>query len=101
MQDAYRYQFLAGTQPEDVEVALVLALFSAESLHGEVQVRLDAIYTFDRTRLVLVIDASTDVGQDFNRLFVGFLKREFGDAMFSIEHHLRTMRIFPINSDKN
>ena len=32
-----------------------------------------------------VIDASNAIGLDLNRLFVGFLKREFGADAFTVE----------------
>ena len=32
-----------------------------------------------------VIDSSTAVGRDLNKLFVGFLQREFGEDAFHVE----------------
>ena len=42
--DVYRYQFSPTVEMNDVEASLLLAVFAAESLHGEVQVRLDAAH---------------------------------------------------------
>lgn len=81
----YRYQFHEGAQVEDVEASLVLAILATESLHGEAQVRLDAAHAFDLEQRVCVIDAETPVGQDLNRLFVNFLRREFGEDAFQVE----------------
>ena len=84
--ERYRYTFVPTVEFEEIEASLVLALLAVESLHGESQTRLDAAHATDATNRVLVIDASTTVGQDLNRLFVGFLKREFGPDAFRVEH---------------
>jgi len=83
--DIYRYTFQADAALEDVEASLLLAILATESLHGEAQVRLDAGHYFDPDRRACVIDATTAVGKDVNRLFVGFLRREFGDDSFTVE----------------
>jgi hypothetical protein len=83
--DLYRYQFAADVPAAEIEATLVLALFAVESLHGESQTRLDAAHHFDADRRTCVIDAGTAVGRDFNRLFVGFLRREFGEDTFRVE----------------
>jgi hypothetical protein len=81
----YRYEFGADVPIAEVEATLVLSLFGVEALHGEVQTRLDAAHDLDREGRALVIDAGTAVGRDLNRLFVGFLRREFGDGAFAVE----------------
>jgi hypothetical protein len=83
--DLYRYQFAEDVLIEEVEATIVLSLFAVESLHGEAQTRLDAQHHFDAQRRACIIDASTVVGRDFNRLFVGFLRREFGEDSFRVE----------------
>jgi hypothetical protein len=83
--DIYRYTFQADASLEDVEASLLLAILATESLHGEAQVRLDAGHYFDPDRRACVIDAGTAVGKDVNRLFTGFLRREFGDDSFQVE----------------
>lgn len=82
----YRYSFQPEALLEDVEASIVLALMATESLHGESQVRLDASHYLDHEQRACVIDASTPVGRDLNRLFVGFLNREFGADSFQVEH---------------
>jgi hypothetical protein len=82
--EVYRYSFAAIVQMDDVEASLVLAILAAESLHGEDQVRLDAAHFLDREGCACVIDAATDVGRDINRLFTGFLRREFGGDSFAV-----------------
>lgn len=81
----YRYRCGPAVPPEEIEASLVLALLAAESLHGEAQVRLDAAHAFDAGRRACAIDAGTAVGRDLNRLFVGFLRREFGEEAFRVE----------------
>ena len=54
------------------------------SLHGESQVRLDAAHAVDADQRSCVIDASTQVGRDINRLFTGFVLREFGPDSFRV-----------------
>ena len=84
--ELYRYEFPPEVPLEEVEASLLLALLATESLHGEVQVRLDASHFLDPDRRACVIDAGTPVGRDINRLFVGFLRREFGEDAFTVGH---------------
>lgn len=83
--ELYRYEFRPEVPLDEVEASLLLAFLATESLHGESQVRLDASHNLDHERRVCVIDARTRVGRDINRLFVGFLRHEFGEDSFSIE----------------
>lgn len=83
--ELYRYAFTADVPIEDVEASLLLAVLATESLHGEAQTRLDAAHYFDLPKRACVIDAGTLVGRDLNRLFTGFLNREFGADAFDVE----------------
>ncbi len=83
--DLYRYTIAPEVPVEDVEASLVLALFAVESLHGEAQTKLDASHAFDADKRSCVIDAGTPVGRDLNRVFVGFLRREFGEDSFTVD----------------
>lgn len=85
MSEDVRYTFEANVPTADVKASLLLAILAAESLHGEAQVRLDATHEFDMIKRACVIDAGTPVGRDINRLFVGFLQREFGADSFEVE----------------
>lgn len=85
MKDIYRYTFQPDVPLEDIEASLLLAVFATESLHGEAQVRLDAAHFLERGSRACVIDGGTPVGRDFNRLFVGFMRREFGEDAFKVE----------------
>jgi len=82
----YRYAFSPGVPIEEVEASLLLAILATSSLHGETQTRLDAAHYLDATGRACVIDAGTPVGRDLNRLFAGFLSREFGAEAFCVEH---------------
>ncbi len=81
----YRYVFDPAVPTEELGATLVLSRLAVEALHGESQTRLDAAHTFEARTRTVVIDASTPVGRDFNRLFVGFTAREFGPDSFRVE----------------
>jgi hypothetical protein len=83
--ELYRYSFLPHVPLEEIEATLLLAVWGTASLHGEAQVRLDAAHFLDRDQRACVIDATTPVGRDINRLFVGFVQREFGNDAFRVE----------------
>ena len=83
--ELYRYAFTPGVPIEEVEASLLLAVMATESLHGETQTRLDAAHYLDPAKRACVIDAGTPVGRDLNRLFTGFLSREFGADVFVVE----------------
>jgi hypothetical protein len=83
--EVYKYVFDPSVDIADVEASLLLALLAAEALHGEAQVRLDAAHFLEPAKRACVIDAGTPVGRDFNRLFIGFVRREFGADAFHVE----------------
>jgi hypothetical protein len=83
--DLYRFVFISDVPVEDIEITLLLAMLAVESLHGEVQTRLDAKHHLDSDRRTCIVDASTPVGRDLNRLFAGFAQREYGAASFRVE----------------
>ena len=82
----YRYTFTPDVPIEEVEASLLMAVFATESLHGEEETRLDAAHYLDPTKRACVIDAGTRVGRAVNRLFTGFIEREFGPDAFTVEH---------------
>ena len=81
----YRYVFGSDVPIEEAEATLLLAVLAAEGLHGEADVRLKGAHAFDPERRNCVIDAATAVGCDINRLFVSFIRHEFGAAAFQVE----------------
>ena len=94
--DVYRFEFEETVPVTEVETTLVLSLFAVESLHGESQVKLDASHAFDEKQRSLVIDASTGVGKDLNRVFIGFITREFGPGSFRVERIPQSPRPEPV-----
>lgn len=83
--EVYRYRFAPKVPREDIEGALLLAILGVESLHGESQARLDAGHLLDADGHQCVLDATTAVGRDLNRLFVGYVRRELGEDAFAVE----------------
>lgn len=83
--NVYRYTFAAEASIEEIEASLLQAIMATESLHGESQTRLDVAHYLDRDERACVIDAGTSVDRDLNRLFIGFLDREFGPDSFTVE----------------
>ena len=94
--EVYRYEFIDAVPAAEVETTLVLSLFAVEALHGESQTRLDAGHAFDPKMSVVVIDASTPVGRDMNRVFIGFVTREFGAGAFRVERVHRSPQPEPV-----
>ena len=85
MTECYRYTFDELVPAEDIEAAYLLAVLSAESIHGETQVKLDEAHIFEPATRTCTVDASTDVGRDINRLFTGYVRREFEEGLFRIK----------------
>ena len=83
--ELYRYTFSCEVPVEEIEASLLLAILATESLHGEAQVHLDITHFLDAARHACVIDAGTAAGRDLNRLFVGFIRREFGEDSFQVQ----------------
>jgi len=85
LNNLYRFQFAESVAIDDAEATLMLALAAVESLHGASQVRLDAEHAFDPVLRVCVVNAATRVGRDLNKLFAGFVAREFGAEAFRVQ----------------
>jgi len=83
--EIFRYEFPTNVAMADVEASIVLAVLATQGLHGEALVRLEARHHLDLPGRRCVVDASTPAGSDFNRIFVSFLLREFGDRGFCVE----------------
>lgn len=84
LQELYHYSFAQRVASEEIESTFLLAILAVESLHGPAKVRMEATHAFDAEHRTCVIDASTAVGQDLNRLFIGFVIREFGEDSFNV-----------------
>lgn len=83
--DAYRYVLCRPVPFPEVLAVLDMAMLAVESLHGKEKTRLDARFASDSGRLTVSVDAGTPVGEALNRVFTGFVKREFGEHAFRIE----------------
>ena len=83
--EIYKYKFNDDVPPRDLEESLLLAVLAVECLHGESRVRLDARYCLRAKDGVCVIDAGSNVGRDLNRVFTGFVAREFGKSSFRVK----------------
>lgn len=82
--DAYRFQFERSVLMAEAEMSLHLALFAVEGLFGQARVRLDAAYSIDEPRSVIVVDATTEVGAAVVRVFTSLLLHEFGGDSFHV-----------------
>ena len=82
--ESYQYSFLKSVDMAEAESTLLVALIATEALHGTSAVRMQERHRFDPQSRSCQIDASSEVGQDLNRIFVGFLRREFGDGSFTV-----------------
>lgn len=80
-----RYTFSKHIPLEEVEASLLLAVMACEGLHGPIDAMLDAQYFLDKSKRECVLDASTQIGRDFARLFNGFLNREFAADEYGVE----------------
>lgn len=80
----FRYDFQPDVPMDEVEQTIVLALLATESLHGECNVQLAAPHFLDVDHRACIVDGTSRVGIDFNRLLLGFLRREFGPLSFRV-----------------
>ena len=85
----HKYSFSEKAPFASVEATLLLALWALESIYGESAVRLDAPHVVDEDLGTVAIDGSTAIGRTLNKLFVGFLSREYGHKAFRVAR-LRT-----------
>ena len=81
----YQYCFNKSVNIVETEATLLIAMMAVEALHGTTAIRMDGRYHFDPKRRICEIDAKSQVGQDLNRIYTGFLQREFGPDAFTIQ----------------
>ena len=82
--DVYRITIDRPAKVNEAEQTLHLAIFAAQGLFGEAQVRMDMAYHVDEPRQALIIDGSTAVGRAVLRMFVALLLHEIGREAFTI-----------------
>ena len=81
---AYRYRFANHIALSDAQDTLLLSILAAEGLFGSARVLMDAAYATDESIHVIVVDASTVVGQVVSAVFTAFITREFGPNSFNV-----------------
>ena len=84
-EQAYRYRFAPHIGLQDAADTLLLAILATEGLFGAARVRMDLALAADEAIGVIIVDASTEVGQAVNGIFTAFLSREFGPGAFCVK----------------
>jgi hypothetical protein len=64
---------------------LLLTTWATASLHGETALRLDCWFQADHDRHVLLVDFTSPVGRDLDRILCGYLRREFEAKQFQVD----------------
>ena len=78
------YQFQATVPMEEVEASLVLAKMGTESLHGTCGLLLDVKSELIEKKKQVRIRGTATIGSTLNRLFLGFLRREFDPSEYTV-----------------
>lgn len=81
----YRYAFDSTVPFASVKSSLAFALMAVESLVGEPEVVLGVEHALDETNRTVAIGGDTRVGTLLNKLFCGFVIREFGAEAFEVK----------------
>ena len=78
-QNQIRFVFGTHVSMDEVEGTLKLAQIATESLHGRGRVELEAPWDTDLRERSVLIDAMSDAGRTLALIFLGYVRREFGD----------------------
>ena len=81
---AYCYRFQASVSMCEVEATLLLAVWGTESLHPGSNLDHSLLYEIQTPSRLCVIFTDTPAGHDLNRLFSGYLRREFGPGAWTL-----------------
>lgn len=81
----YRYRIPPTVPLQELEDTLRLAAMATAGLHGESRVRLEGRHVVLAGKRHCLIDASSQVGVDLNRIFLGFLAQEFRDQPIEVD----------------
>ncbi len=87
----YTYSFGKSIDVVEAEATLLLSLLAVEALHGECEFRMNARHAFYPKTRSCEIDASSEIGRDLNRIYVGFMTREFGSSSFSVHKNHQSL----------
>jgi hypothetical protein len=80
----YIYRFAQDIPLDEVGTSLSVAALTTESLHGRCALRLEGQFRLDRETRHCVVNASTQVGRDFARVFTGLISVQFGEKDFHV-----------------
>ncbi len=81
----YKYRFNESVTGQELEDTLELAQLAAASVHGLSSTQEECRFNLDGANRICVIDASTEAGDDFGRIFTAFAIREYGERSVKIE----------------
>ena len=85
MTDICRFEFSRDVDPEDIKVQLALSIVTTECSFGKPRVRINAAYTISEDGRKVVIDVTSDVGQQIAQTFAGLMMRQDGENSFQVE----------------
>jgi len=88
----YHYSYGPQVNLSDVRDTFRLAYLATQSVYGHRRALLEANFDLDDADRSGWIDARNDVGQHLHRVFMGYLRREFGDDHFTVRAGTETPR---------
>lgn len=80
----YRFRFNDTVDMPRVEETLLMAVISAEGVHGRARVWLDSRFDTNPEERTCTISADNEVGQTIARIFTEMLTLELGEAAFKV-----------------
>ena len=80
-----RFIFVPTVSIDEVGGTLQLAQLAAASLHGPERVELEAHPQIDRAQRAVTIDTTSEAGRTVALIFLGYVRREFGERAFTSE----------------
>ncbi len=78
---------------EDLQSTMTVALAAAEELFGSHVTDRDVWRSFDAPARSIWIDASTDAGSAFSRIFAGYMKRSYGASAVTLTRRSRDVEV--------
>ena len=83
--ELYSFRFNDKVSMSDVRESLVVAVITAEGIHGRMQVQLDARVCLDLLERFCLIDGATLVSRTIANVFTLLLFHELGEGAFTAE----------------
>lgn len=82
----YKYRFNESVTGQELQDTLELAQLAAAAIvHGPCRALEARRFNLDKANRICVIDASTDAGDDFGRIFTALAIREYGERSMKVE----------------